>query len=115
MVLDENMVNEYASVPASGSTANLWSNLHQATNDDLKDVKMRLLNLKNNIGTSDATHQTGDDSPSGETPDHRPKTERQLSDTSTCNSIYSGFACHISLWTLTTQISCLWELNQMFR
>ena len=87
MVFDENMVNEYASVPASGSTANLWSNLHQATNDDLKDVKMTLLNLKNNIGTSDATHQTGDDSPSGETPDHRPKTERQLSDTSTYNYI----------------------------
>ena len=34
MVFDENMVNEYASVPASGSTTNLWSNLRQVTNDE---------------------------------------------------------------------------------
>ena len=35
VVFDEDMVNEYAAVPASGSTANLWSNLRQiATNDD---------------------------------------------------------------------------------
>ena len=34
VVFDENMVNEYASVPASGSTANLWTNLRQVTNDD---------------------------------------------------------------------------------
>ena len=34
VVFDENMVNEYGSVPASGSTANLWTNLRQITNDD---------------------------------------------------------------------------------
>ena len=34
MVIDENMVNEYAALPASGSTANLWTNLRQITNDD---------------------------------------------------------------------------------
>lgn len=35
VVFDENMVNEYAAVPASGSTANLWTNLRQiSANDD---------------------------------------------------------------------------------
>lgn len=34
MVFDENMVNEYASVPASESAVNLWSNLRQITNDE---------------------------------------------------------------------------------
>ena len=34
VVFDEDMVNEYAAVPASGSTANLWSNLRQITTND---------------------------------------------------------------------------------
>jgi hypothetical protein len=34
VVFDEDMVNEYAAVPASGSTANLWSNLRQTTTND---------------------------------------------------------------------------------
>ena len=37
VVFDEDMVNEYAAVPTTGSTANLWTNLRQITNDDNSD------------------------------------------------------------------------------
>lgn len=82
VVFDENMVNEYGSVPASGSTANLWTNLRQITNDDSEQPSSPSESESNKAKPASPVSQDegGEASTSS-------STEEMMDDKSSCTSV----------------------------